>query len=183
MRLAPVAIRHWRDRERLARVAELQTRTTHGAPAALQASGVFATMLADAIAGRSLNDVLSSPAADRIDGGWLGLHRDAIEGSGFVTRSLQAAVWAVSRSTDFRSAVLLAANLGDDADTTAAIARQLAGAIHGVRGMPADWARRAGLAAADREHGCRPVRRGRGRLRPSRNHRFAMVAGTGTLAS
>lgn len=48
-------------------------------------------------------------------------------------------MWAVSRTTDFRSAVLLAANLGGDADTTAAIAGQLAGAIYGASGIPASW--------------------------------------------
>ncbi len=68
MRLAPVAIRHWRDREVLQRVAALQTRTTHGSPATLAASGVFADMLADAIAGGSLPEVLASPAAGRIEG-------------------------------------------------------------------------------------------------------------------
>lgn len=139
MRMAPVAIRHWRDRAELARVAELQTRTTHAAPATLHASDVFATMLADAIAGLSLNTVLASVAAERIEGGWRGLHRDHIRGSGYVVHSLQAAVWAVSRTTDFRSAVLLAANLGDDADTTAAIAGQLAGAVYGASGIPAAW--------------------------------------------
>ena len=139
MRLAPVAIRHWRDRDALQAVAALQTHTTHGSSATLAASAVFADMLADAIAGASLPEVLASPAAGHIEGGWRGLHRDAIEGSGWVVRSLQAAVWAVSRTTDFRSAVLLAANLGNDADTTAAIAGQLAGAIYGVAGIPPGW--------------------------------------------
>lgn len=32
-----------------------------------------------------------------------------------------------------------AANLGDDADTTAAIAGQLAGAMHGASGIPPEW--------------------------------------------
>jgi ADP-ribosyl-[dinitrogen reductase] hydrolase len=40
------------------------------------------------------------------------------------------------------SAVLLAANLGGDADTTAAIAGQLAGAIYGVSGIPGEWLER-----------------------------------------
>lgn len=82
---------------------------------------------------------LSGPAAADIDGGSRGLHRDAIKGSGYVVRSLQAAVWAVGRSTDFRSAVLLVANLRQDADTTAAIAGQLAGAVYGAGGIPAPW--------------------------------------------
>jgi ADP-ribosyl-[dinitrogen reductase] hydrolase len=44
--------------------------------------------------------------------------------------------------------VLAAANLGDDADTTAAIAGQLAGASYGVEAIPAAW--RAKLAMHDR---------------------------------
>lgn len=139
MRLAPVAVRHWSSREEVLRVADLQTRTTHGSPATLTASAIFAAMLADAIAGQGLADILAGDAASRIDGGWRGLHRDRIQGSGYVAKSLQAAVWAVSRTTDFRSAILLATNLGDDADTTAAIAGQLAGALYGLSGIPVDW--------------------------------------------
>jgi ADP-ribosyl-[dinitrogen reductase] hydrolase len=139
MRLAPVAVRHWRDRDSLLRTADQQTRTTHGSPDTLDASRHFAAMLADAIAGHSLPEVLASPAAASIEGGWRGLCRDQIEGSGYGVRSLQAAVWAVSRTTSYREAVLLAANLGDDADTTAAVAGQLAGAIYGASGIPQDW--------------------------------------------
>ena len=46
---------------------------------------------------------------------------------------------------DFRSVVLEAANLGDDADTTAAIAGQLAGALWGVSGIPPEWLARLHL--------------------------------------
>lgn len=151
MRLAPVAVRHWSNHAQMLRVADLQTRTTHGSPATLAASATFASMLADAIAGQGLADILAGDAASQIDGGWRGLHRDRIQGSGYVAKSLQAAVWAVSRTTDFRSAILLAANLGDDADTTAAIAGQLAGAVYGLSGIPGDW--RDVLAWRDRlEH-------------------------------
>ena len=38
--------------------------------------------------------------------------------------------------------MLLAANLGGDADTVAAITGQLAGAIYGKRGIPAHWIER-----------------------------------------
>lgn len=139
MRLAPVAIRHWRDGETLSAVADRQTRTTHGAPATIRCSRQFADLLAQAIAGVPLNILLESETAGAIEGGWRGLHRDAIEGLGYVVRSLQAAVWAVARTTNFRSAVLLAANLGNDADTTAAVAGQLAGAIYGLAGIPREW--------------------------------------------
>lgn len=139
MRLSPVAIRHWRDRQMLVDVAERQTRTTHGSPQTLAASSLYARMLADAIAGKSLTAILTGPLSDEVEGGFRGLHRDAITGSGYVVKSLQAAIWAVNRTTSFRSAILLAANLGDDADTTAAIAGQLAGAVYGASCIPADW--------------------------------------------
>lgn len=139
MRLSPVAIRYWRNQQTRQRVAELQTRTTHGSPDTIKASRLMADLLADLICGKSLTDVLTSPAAEAVDGRWRGLHRDAIRGSGYVVHSLQAAVWAVSRTTNFRSAVLLAANLGEDADTTAAITGQLAGAVYGLSGIPCEW--------------------------------------------
>lgn len=45
----------------------------------------------------------------------------------------------VGRTADYRSAVLLAANLGQDADTTAAITGQLAGALGGISSIPHAW--------------------------------------------
>jgi ADP-ribosyl-[dinitrogen reductase] hydrolase len=58
---------------------------------------------------------------------------------GFVAYSLEAAIWSLANTTSFDDAVLLAANLGDDADTTAAIAGQLAGAIHGASSIRQSW--------------------------------------------
>ena len=59
--------------------------------------------------------------------------------SGYVVHSLGAALWSAGRAPSFDRAVLHAANLGEDADTTAAITGQLAGALSGLSGMPADW--------------------------------------------
>ena len=42
-------------------------------------------------------------------------------------------------SEDFREGCLLAANLGDDADTTAAVYGQIAGAYYGMANIPAAW--------------------------------------------
>jgi ADP-ribosylglycohydrolase len=50
-----------------------------------------------------------------------------------------AALCCVAHSASFEETVLRAANLGDDADTTAAIAGQLAGALYGVAGISAAW--------------------------------------------
>jgi ADP-ribosyl-[dinitrogen reductase] hydrolase len=155
MRLAPVVLRYWRDRQKLSQAAVLQSQTTHGAAEALSACEGYAEMLADAIEGGSLSEVLRSRDggyAGRIsaifNGSWRGKQRDEIASSGYVAHSLEAAIWAVARTADFRSAVLTAANLGGDADTTAAIAGQLAGALYGCSGIPDEWLRR--LAWNDR---------------------------------
>jgi ADP-ribosyl-[dinitrogen reductase] hydrolase len=53
--------------------------------------------------------------------------------------SLHATLWAFYRSDSFQEGALLAANLGDDADTTAAVFGQLGGAMYGASGIPASW--------------------------------------------
>lgn len=155
MRLAPVAIRHWRDRERLRDVAARQSRTTHAAPEAVDACVAWAELLADAIEGQPRSKVLrgrSGGYAGAIDGimagSWRGKRRDAIRATGYVAHSLEASLWSVGASGGFESAVLRAANLGEDADTTAAITGQLAGALCGADAIPARWRQR--VAWADR---------------------------------
>lgn len=75
-----------------------------------------------------------------------------IKGSGYVVRSLEAALWAFHDAADFRDAVLRAVNLGDDADTTGAVCGQFARAYWGESGIPEDWrdklARRAMIERA-----------------------------------
>lgn len=71
----------------------------------------------------------------------------AIRGSGYVVNSLEAALWALAGNADFRSAVLAAVNLGDDADTTGAVCGELAGAFLGESDIPGELI--AGLARRD----------------------------------
>ena len=146
MRLAPVALRFWNDRARLSEAAAQQSRTTHGAEEAVDACRAFADMLADAISGEPRPDVLAPRAfegAPRISeilgGSWRKYARDEIRSSGYVVDTLEAAIWSVARTGNFRNAVLLAANLADDADTVAAVTGQLAGGIYGRSGIPTHW--------------------------------------------
>ena len=136
MRLSPVALRFWNDRARLDSAAEQQSRTTHAALEAVDGCRAFADLLADAISGKPRRDVLAprsfegAPAiAEILGGSWRGRPRDKIRSSGYVVHTLEAAIWSVARTADFPNAVLLAANLADDADTVAAVTGQLAGAI------------------------------------------------------
>ena len=109
---------------------------------------LFAGMLCRALRGEPKDAVLlgdagtsaGAPAIAAIaDGDYQGLSADRIRGSGYVVDSLQAALWCFERTDSYEAAVLEAANLGDDADTTAAVCGQLAGAFYGERGIPAHW--------------------------------------------
>jgi hypothetical protein len=106
-------------------------------------------MIAGLIRGQDAAEVLDPsfwrwgrlhPAVDAVArGSWRHKEPPAIRGTGYCVDALEAAIWAVAGADDYRSAVLRAANLGDDADTTAAIAGQLAGARWGASGIPTEW--------------------------------------------
>jgi len=146
MRLAPVAIRHWQCETSLLTIAERQSQTTHGAAQAIKACRYFAKALSLAIKGEDWEKALKSDELHQddaltpiINGSWRRKNRVQISSSGYVLHSLEASFWCVSQTDNFADAVLLAANLGDDADTTAAITGQLAGALYGAKAIPTSW--------------------------------------------
>ncbi|MBR6083061.1 MAG: ADP-ribosylglycohydrolase family protein [Salinivirgaceae bacterium] len=65
--------------------------------------------------------------------------RDAIQSGGYVIDSIEASIWCLANSTKYDECTLLAVNLGDDTDTTAAIAGGLAGLYYGTDGIPQEW--------------------------------------------
>lgn len=67
------------------------------------------------------------------------LARVDVSSSGYVVHTFEAACWSVASTDNFRDAILLAANLGDDADTVAAVTGQIAGAYYGYSGIPEEW--------------------------------------------
>ena len=68
-----------------------------------------------------------------------------IRGSGYVVRSLEAALWALHRTGSLQGGCAAAVNLGDDADTTGAVYGQLAGALYGEEAIPEEWRERLAL--------------------------------------
>lgn len=70
-----------------------------------------------------------------------------------VVHTLEAALWSVDRAADFREAVLLAANLADDADTVAAVTGADRRGAVGEERDPATLAGPARLARGHREQG------------------------------
>ena len=155
MRLAPVPLFYAkRPLEAIAKSAE-SSRTTHQATVAVEACRYLGALIVGAVNGVSREELLSkryspvpgywekNPLVEEIDEIALGSfkHRQPpkIQGSGYVVKSLEAALWAFYNSHSFREGCLLAVNLGDDADTTGAVYGQLAGAFYGESGIPESW--------------------------------------------
>jgi ADP-ribosyl-[dinitrogen reductase] hydrolase len=148
MRLAPVPMFFFPDREAMIFYAGESSRTTHGSQACIDACRLFASILFNAFSGMDKERVLfdhdvnivQSPAIrEMASGAYRNKTEDRIQGSGYVVKSLEAALWCFYATDSFRDAVLKAANLGDDADTTAAICGQVAGAYYGFQKIPGIW--------------------------------------------
>ncbi len=73
------------------------------------------------------------------NGGLPMMHRQLIHSSGYVLHTLEAALWCVLTSHSYSETVLKAVNLGEDTDTTAAVAGGLAGILYGIEQIPQEW--------------------------------------------
>lgn len=69
------------------------------------------------------------------------LAENEINSGGYVVDSLEASLWCLLNTDNYRDCVLKAVNLGSDTDTTAAIAGALAGLAYGIDGIPEHWVR------------------------------------------
>lgn len=154
MRLAPVPMFYFGDRDAAIEHAGHSARTTHGAQECVDASRLFGAMLWRALWGAGKDDILlghgmtglqSERLASIANGGYRKLDATAIRGNGYVVDSLEAALWCFAGTSTFEDAILCAANLGGDADTTAAICGQLAGAYYGATGIPEHWRSRLAM--------------------------------------
>jgi ADP-ribosyl-[dinitrogen reductase] hydrolase len=148
MRLAAVPMFFAADTTKAVHYSAESSSTTHAAAECLDACRLFGAVLVRALNGLAREDVLlgdaksfsGSPAIEAIArGDYRTKAERAIQGSGYVVNSLEAALWCFDRTGSFEEAILRAANLGADADTTAAVCGQVAGAFYGVAGIPERW--------------------------------------------
>jgi len=156
MRLAPVPMYFAPDVEQVIHFSAESSKTTHGTAECLDACRLFGAMLNTALEGGSKEAILfgsnlqldSEKMAAIAAGEYAAKTRDQIRGSGYVVESLEAALWCFQQADSYRETILLAANLGDDADTTAAVCGQIAGAYYGRSGIPESWLEKLALEGA-----------------------------------
>lgn len=154
MRLAPIPMSFFPDLDEVERFAAESSRTTHAAMECVDACRLFGRVICRALQGRPKDEVAygdggSFAGTEKIVAIARGAYREkseaAVRGSGYVVESLEAAMWCFIHSDSFAETILMAANLGDDADTTAAVCGQVAGAYYGVSGIPSGWLERLAL--------------------------------------
>ena len=155
MRLAPVPLFYAKNPLEVIEKSAESSRTTHGAATCVDACRYLGVLIAGAVNGVA-KDVLLSERYCPISGYWAANPLVAeideiaagsfklrqppeIKGTGYVVKSLEAALWAFYNSSSFAEGCLLAVNLGNDADTTGAVYGQLAGAFYGECGIPFKW--------------------------------------------
>lgn len=64
---------------------------------------------------------------------------EAVKSDGYCEHTLEAALWCFMNTGSYADCVLTAVNLGDDTDTTAAVAGALAGVYYGFEAIPPKW--------------------------------------------
>lgn len=148
MRLAPVPLFYFPDEDAIVYYSGESARTTHGHPESVHAGRLFGRMLFLALCGKSKVEILFDHAPDPdapvniqeiACGDYRFKSQDRIESTFFAGKCLEAALWCFLHTDNFRDAVLKAANLGGDADSTACVCGQLAGAHYGFQHIPKPW--------------------------------------------
>jgi ADP-ribosyl-[dinitrogen reductase] hydrolase len=155
MRLAPVALAFANRPAEAVRLCGDSARTTHNFIEAVETCRLLGALMVGALAGEPKERLLapgyapapglwqSQPFSARVQAISQGAYRQRqppeIRGGGQAAESLEAALWAFYHSQGFEDGLLLAVNLGDDADTTGAVYGQLAGAYYGLPAIPDRW--------------------------------------------
>ncbi len=159
MRMLPVVLQfRASDRptmiDRIHRVSAI----THRHPRSLMACGYYGLIVSHMLNGKPVGQALESATpefeaaycaeafdeqkahfAELVSGRIASMGEDEIRGSGYVVNTLKASVWCLMKSDSFSEATLRAVNLGEDTDTTGAVAGSLAGIQFGERGIPSEW--------------------------------------------
>ncbi len=146
MRLAPVPLFFAADRAEAIRLSGESSRATHATRVAVDACRYFGALIAGAGSGLAKEQLLAddyfdgdlAPEVNTVARGSF-RRSEPPEASGYVVHTLEAALWALDKSSSFREGALLAVNLGGDTDTTAAVFGQLAGALEGEEAIPEEW--------------------------------------------
>lgn len=147
MRVWPVAILHWENLDELVVDAWEQSAVTHTHRDCASASIYVTVAMYHMVHGKSIKDaLLEATLLARFDDGFARVVRNAsskprfdLDNSPWVRHTLESSIWAMTTTNTFEDAVVMAVNLGNDADTSGAVVGALAGAAYGFNNIPVRW--------------------------------------------
>jgi len=147
MRLAPIALYYYHDKNKLINYASQSSQTTHKSELSVDACIYYAQLIAGAIKGNSKEELLSNEFVDTKD-----MRKEVIsivngsykedkiyQPTGYVIDTLETALVAFDRFNSFEDGLLYIVSLGYDTDTVGAVYGQLAGAFYGYDNIPNKW--------------------------------------------
>jgi ADP-ribosyl-[dinitrogen reductase] hydrolase len=150
MRLAPVILYYYPDKEKAIHYAKESSLTTHATPEAVSCCEILAIVIIKALEGKNKNEILASleitSPTENISKiakmNFFDKNEDEISSSAYSVHTLESALWCFYHSDSFKDCILKATNLGNDADTVSAVAGQIAGAYYGFENIPPHWRER-----------------------------------------
>lgn len=128
---------------------------THGHIISRIACGIYSLIAAQLFSGKNIYDAfrLGMSDAEKFYGNapnfktfarlcsddFVALPEEEISAAGYVVSTLEAALWCLLNTDNYKSLTLKAVNLGEDTDTVGAVAGGLAGIVYGVEAIPVEW--------------------------------------------
>ena len=158
MRILPAMLYLFATRGKISvdelKVIENISALTHAHPISKISCGIYALIVAQVLSGKNISDAFVDGMNDaktfygndaefkvfaRLNEKFAALPEEMIYSGGYVVETLEAALWCLLNTNDFKSLALKAINLGGDADSVGAVAGGVAGLIYGVEEIPDDW--------------------------------------------
>jgi ADP-ribosyl-[dinitrogen reductase] hydrolase len=153
MRCAPVALRFRNEPDRLVTASRDSARVTHAEERAVLATVAVNQAIAHLLNGGSVADAPAAAVAgidhEGIRQRVLGAgtrKREDLKAGGFVLETIESAFWALATGSDARDVIERGVALGEDADSTGAVAGAMAGAAYGASTLPTSWTSRVQFA-------------------------------------
>lgn len=141
MRTVPVALAYAgrEKREQMHSIARRQSALTHFDPLAGECCVFYCDLVQELLQGKPLHKVLedgmkAAPVAINLNA-----PENRMRTSGYVGDTLETALACAYQASSFKEALIMAVNLGGDADTIGAVTGGLAGAAYGLSQIPKPW--------------------------------------------
>jgi ADP-ribosyl-[dinitrogen reductase] hydrolase len=136
MRMVPLAfwLSHFEKSERDRLITEISS-ITHPHEISVNACIFIIDVAIHLVNGHNVKEAINNCKHDIYTYDYLiNLKESDIKSDGFVLNTLQASLWVLVKTNNFKDAILKAVNLGSDTDTTAGVVGGLAGIIYEIPG-------------------------------------------------